>query len=50
MPTAKRPPATITGPKYGIELKTQASSPHIEACFTPITASTIHVLTPTTRL
>jgi hypothetical protein len=47
MPTANNPPETITGPKYGIELNTPASSPHIAACSTPIQASMIHVAPPT---
>src|SRR5688572_466675 len=49
MPTTNNPPETMTGPKYGIELKTPASTPHIAGFSTPIHTSASHVATPTTE-
>ena len=43
--TTAVPPVTITGPKYGIELKTPASTPHSAACSTPSARNASHVAT-----
>src|SRR5688572_20301114 len=46
--TTNRPPDTITGPKYGIELKMPARIAQTAACCTPAQASAIHVAAATT--
>ena len=43
-------PVTITGPKYGIELKMPASTPHTAACSTPSARNDSQVARPTTTL
>ncbi len=48
--TTEVAPVTITGPKYGIELKMPASTPHTAACSTPSALNASHVATPTITL